>query len=275
MRWFRTGSGPVEETAATPPVLFVHVMKAGGTTITRNLRETFRLDEIYPAAAQDLAYTQDGELDVQHHLTVPYLQALPPERRQTIRVYIGHFPYVVRELLGFEVLAATLLRDPVERTISLLRQLKRTQPWEEASERRPLTELPLEEVYEHPMVFGPLIHDHQTKVFSMTRADEPQTYMDLIDVDSRRLALAKANLAEVEVLGTMEHFGDFLDETQERFGWKVVRGARKNATPEADLTPVDPALRRRIAADNAIDLELYEHAKELVEARIRRRRVGA
>jgi hypothetical protein len=250
-------------------------MKTGGTTITRNLRETFALEQIYPSAAHDLAYAEDGELDLEHHVSVPYLRALPAERREVIRVYIGHFPYVVRELLGFEVLAATLLRDPVERTISLLRQLKRTQPWEAAGDRRPLAELPLEAVYEHPQVFAPLIHDHQTKIFSMTPADDPQAFTDPIEVDRARLERAKANLAEVEVLGTMERFDEFVAETHARFGWQVVRGARKNVTPDADRTPVDPALRRRIAADNALDLELYAHAQGLVEARSGRRSLGA
>jgi hypothetical protein len=253
-------------------VLFIHVMKAGGTSVMRTLRETYRLDEIYPYAPLDLEYVDGGELDIQHHLSVPYLLSIPPERRAAIRVFTGHFPYVVRELLGIELRAATLLRDPVERTISLLHQLKRTQPWEEQAGARPLDGWPLEEIYELPQVFGPLIHDHQTKIFSMTVADEPQSYTDPVVVDAKRLGLAKANLAAVEVVGTTDHLDEFLDDAEARFGWNVVRGARKNVTPAADSTPVDPALRRRIASDNAIDVELYEHACELVRARRERHR---
>lgn len=261
--------------ASSPPVFFVHVMKSGGTTIMRTLRETYELDEIYPSAALDLAY-EDGDLDIEHHLSVPYLQTLSPERRRRIRVYIGHFPYVARELLGGTMRVATVMRDPVERTLSLLRQMKRTQPWEdEPDERRPLATRPLEEIYEHPRVFGPLIHDHQTKIFSMTPSDNPRTYMDEIDVDDTRLVLAKANLAKIDILGVMEQFDDFLDAVETGFGWRIVRGARKNATPLADLTPVDPAFRRRIAEDNAIDVELYGHAKRIVEQRHPARTRGA
>ena len=267
MRWFRRRSATEGPEGLPPPVFFVHVMKSGGTTITRHLRETYELDQIYPSSALDLRYTDAG-LDLDHHLSLPYLQNLSAERRARIRVYIGHFPYVARDLLDPQLLAATVLREPVERTISLLRQLTRTQPWEdEPGERRPLATMPLEEIYEHPLVFGPLIHDHQTKIFSMTAADDPQNYTDPIDVDARRLELAKANLADVDVLGTMERFDDFLDEVEARFGWQIVRGARKNVTPDAELTPIDPSLRRRIAEDNAIDLELYEHARALVASR--------
>lgn len=253
-----------EPSSTGPPVLFVHIMKTAGTTVVRNLRETFELDEIYPSGRLDLLHHASGDLDVDHHLSVSYLLGLPPERRRTIRVYIGHFPYVVRELLGIELRAATLLRDPVERTLSLLHQLRRAQPWE-GSGPRPAAQRALEDLYEDPDVFGPLILDHQTKVLSMSPADEPRTFKDLIHVDEARLDRAKAALAEMDVVGTTEAFPDFLAATEARFGWRVVKGARKNVTPAEDRVPVDPAFRRRIARDNAIDVELHRHASEMVE----------
>jgi hypothetical protein len=267
MRLFRARSTPAPPPA--PPVLFIHVMKTGGTTVMRNLRETYELDEIYPYRKLDIRY-DEGEVDIRHHLSVPYLVALPPERRRSIKVYIGHFPFVVRDLMGIEVQTATILRDPVERTLSLLRQFRRKQPWEEdVRDRRPLAARTLEEMYDHPLAFGPLIHNHQTKIFSMTAADHPQTYMDVIDIDQDRLELAKANLEQIDVLGIIEQYDQFLDEVEERFGWQIVRGVRKNVTPDSELAPVDPDLRRRIEIDNAIDIELYEHAKSLVASRRR------
>lgn len=260
MRWF-------QPSAHGPPVLFVHIMKTGGTTVVRNLRETYPLDQIYPSGALDLQHDAGGDLDLAHHLSIPYVLGLPPERRRSIRVYIGHFPYVLRELLGIEMRAATVLRDPVERTVSLLHQLKRAQPWEADSGRRPVADRSLEGLYEDPAVFGPLILDHQTKVLSMTPADNPRTYTDVIDVDGSRLARAKASLAEMDVVGTTESFPAFLADTEAHFGWKVVRGARKNATPQEDREVVTAAFRRRIAKDNAIDVELHRHAQELVELR--------
>ncbi len=237
----------------------------------RTLRETFPLHEIYPHAPEDLRYDDDG-LDIEHHLRVPYLLSLPPARTAKIRVYIGHFPYVVREMMPVPVRAASVLREPVARTLSLLRQIKRQQPWEDPTgRRRPVAELPLEEVYEHPRVFGPLVQNHQTKIFSMTPADDPQTYMDVIDVDEARLARATESLGELDVLGVMDHFDLFVDDVEAAFAWNVVRGARKNVTPEEDLGPVSPAFARRIAADNALDVELYERARALVELRGRGR----
>ncbi len=253
-------------TADTSPVLFIHLMKTGGTTLMRNLRETFALEEIYPYRDLDLRY-EDGQLDIQHHFSVPYLLTISKERWAQIRVLTGHFPYVVQEILGRDFLTVTILREPVERTISLLRQFKRNQPWEDPAGLQPRAARTLEAVYDEPLVFGPLIQNHQTKIFSMTTADNPHTYTDVIEVTQSRLELAKTNLAQIDVVGVLENFQEFLRETQERFGWRIVQGARKNATPESDMEPIDPDLRRRIAADNAIDIEFYAYAKELVDSR--------
>jgi hypothetical protein len=180
---------------------------------------------------------------------------------------VGHFPFVVCEVLGGGFDTVTLLRDPIDRTVSLLRQLQRGPLVGPPDEAHALGALSLEQVYEQPEVFERLVHNHQTKIFSMTLDDEPQGYLQLIDVDASRLAVAKANLATIDVVGLTERYDDFLGTVAERFGWRVKRDARLNASPGDDGPPVSTWLRRRIAEDNAIDVELYEHARELVAAR--------
>jgi hypothetical protein len=242
-------------------VFVVHVMKTGGTTVFRYLRENFPLEQLYPHRKEDIRL--EGEaVDLEHHLSVPYLLGLSPDRHRRIRVYTGHFPFVVTELLERDVLTVTLLRDPVERTISLLRQLTRATPWLTPDERPPLA-LPLEEVYEHEAVFEPLIHDHQTKVFSMTAADAPQSYRDVVPMDQARLDLAMRNLEQVSVLGVTERYVEFTTRLEARTGWYVKPGLRKNVAPD-EGPPVSASLRRRIAQDNQLDVELHAYATELV-----------
>lgn len=255
-----TGSGG-------PRVFIVHVMKTGGTTLVESLRRSFPPEEVYPQP--DLDLRRDGDTVAFRHLTIRYLQTLPEDRLRQIRIVAGHFPYLARDILGHDFDAITVLRDPVERTISLLRQLQRPAPWMDPSAVAPMAPLALEAVYEAPDVFGPLIHNHQTKLFSMTWADEPTGYMQAIEVDRARLAVAKENLGRVHVVGLTERFDDFLDLLTERYGWQVPRGARLNAGPAADGTEVSASFRRRIEQDNAIDVELYEHAKGIVEQRSR------
>ena len=98
---------------------FIHLMRTGGTTFEQQLRKSFPRAEVYPNPDLDFP---DG--DIMHHLDVPYLLGLPPERLDAIRLFYGHFPYVVTEMLGGGFVTLTVLRDPVERTISLLRVMR-------------------------------------------------------------------------------------------------------------------------------------------------------
>jgi len=257
------------------PIFYVHVMKTGGTTLFRHLRENFPLDELYPYRELDIHYDGD-RLDVRHHLSISYLTSLSPERRQHIKVYTGHFPYIAQELMGGRFVTASILRDPVQRTVSLLRQFRRKKPWAPGSSTKGLrfVESSLEEVYAHPTVFEPLVHNHQTKIFSMLASDAPESYMDVIDVDEARLEIAKDNLAKVDLLGVTERYDLFLDEVESRFDWHVQRDARANATPTDDNEPVSPELLRRIEADNALDMELHAYAAELVAQRAGHRTPG-
>ena len=149
----------------------------------------------------------------------------------------------------------------MERTISLLRQFRRKDPWADPNLRHsaPMEGLTLEQVYENPFVYEPLVLNHQTKIFSMTADDALETYMDVIDVDDNRLAMAKENLAKVDFIGLTEQYDEFLDELTAHTGWDILRHLRKNETPAEEIRPVSESLRRRIAVDNAIDVEFYEY----------------
>ena len=76
-------------------------------------------------------------------------------------------------MLGIDLVTLTLLRDPVERTISLLRVMR--------EQREAWHDLTLEQIYDDANMFPRLIHNHQTKMYSITGADRPQSYRDEID----------------------------------------------------------------------------------------------
>jgi hypothetical protein len=251
---------------------FVHIMKTGGRTLVRHFRENFELDEIYPYGKLDVVRV-GNRVDINEQVDVSRLLAVPEERRRRVRVYSGHYPYVVCELLPLDLVTMTVLRDPVERTISMLRELGRTDSWTDpnASEPAPMAGLALEQVYEDPKVFEPLILNHQTKIFAMNPKDPLGTYMDVVRIDEARLGAAKDNLAKVDLIGSTENYGDFLHELSDRYGWRIQFGLRKNVTPTEGVEPVSKSFRSRIADDNAIDIEFYEYATNLIESRRRAR----
>jgi hypothetical protein len=80
-----------------------------------------------------------------------------------------------------------------------------------------------------------------------------------VHFDRERLVVAEANLASaIDVVGFQEHFDDMCDALARRYGWDLGRPRFANRT--FDHPEVSDEFRQRIAADNALDVELYEHA---------------
>jgi len=270
---------------------FVHLMKTGGTSFAFQLRKQFHPDQVFPSEGFD----RRDEKDVAVYVSVARLLRLSPERRADIRVYTGHFPFIVAELLDPELVTLALLRDPVDRTISVLKHFKRL------SKR--YSAYTLEEIYDDPFVFAHFIENHQTRMFSVTAEDNPEAFGSQMSywatasllgigppreseaqvevdreravaaakesmVDERRFAVAKKQLARVGVIGFTEQYDEFIDELRRRFGWwpsGLDTEAKANLSREAWAESA--GLRERIAADNGFDVELYEYAKQLVDRR--------
>ncbi|MGH8984202.1 MAG: hypothetical protein ACRDY6_10065 [Acidimicrobiia bacterium] len=227
-------------------------MKTGGATFRQHVYANFRHGQVYPVPEED---------DMYRAWLVDYLLTLPPGRRAAIRAYTGHFPFVVSQLLDIDAVTLTILRDPVERTISYLKHCKRYH-----EQHRPLT---LEEIYDDDFHFPCFIENHQAKIFSMTPDDKLESYMDVIDVDDRRLEIAKRNLEQVDVLGFNDEYPAFLAELERRFGWQFASESNRRVSRER--WDVAPSLRARIAADNAADIDFYEHARDVYRRRQRHR----
>ena len=229
---------------------FLHVMKTGGGTLRQQIFANFSEDEVYPSGAVD------GDM-LKANTSLRCLLDIPAQRRSRIRVFAGHFPYVAVQLLEGNFTTITVLRDPVERTLSFLRQFK--------SQRESLKTAPLEHIYEHPFVFTPYIKNHQAKLFALTPDDKPESYLHALDVDEQRLEAAKRNLERIDVVGTQEHYEQLLSELRRRFGWQLPAIADRNVTSHEELASA--SFRRRIAEDNAADVEFFRYASQLCERR--------
>jgi hypothetical protein len=254
----------------------MHIMKTGGTSIVHHIQDNFPVGTTEP----DYRALPPGEpVPDAHYASLVRLWELDDDRRAHIRLYMGHYPYWVTELVRPDV-TFTVLRDPVDRTISLLRQLA-----DEAPAGGPRS---IEAIYDQPSMRRTLIQDYQAKLFGMSRDDWSQqvtnirmlhperehpghlAHMMAIPVDDDRLARAKANLARIDLLGLQHDLGALLDVLRDRYGWSIPQEHRhRQSAPGPD---VPESFRRRIAADNPADVELWEAAVELVEER---RRAGS
>lgn len=243
-RWAEVGGDPVER------FFFVHLQKTGGTTLVHRLPRRFRPNEIYPDSS-------DGAIETAV-ISVDHLLARWRIRGREIRIVTGHFPLCITELLGAPCATMTVLREPVERTLSYLRHHRAATPTDAAKS--------LEEIYEDPFRFDGLIHNHMVKMLSLTVETMRQGALTHVDLGPADLRRAEENLEGVDVVGLQEHFEGFWDDLRLRFGWQLGEPARSNETVHV---PVSRAFRARIAKDNELDAELYRYATDLW---IRRRR---
>jgi len=176
-------------------------------------------------------------------------------RRDRIALVAGHFPLRTTEILGDPFTTMTLVREPVERILSALRHHRVHTPAD--------ADRPLEELYDDPIRFHGMLHNHLVKMFSLS-PDEIRLGDGMMahvrDFTPARLAEAKQRLAGVDALGLHDHVDALCADLTQRFGWDLGADVHANAT---EPVPVAASFRRRIAADNVDDTELYEYAREL------------
>jgi len=269
-------------------------MKTGGTSFAEHLRANFTREERYP----DACITPDmGFFDgVEAYMHVPKLVSEVNRLGEELRIVLGHIPYAVRSLLTRDYVAMTLLRDPIDRTISYLKHCRRYHI-------EHMTQS-LEQIYEDAWFHASFISNYQTKLFSMSAQEalaedrflagtvklpprrelgdgqslssEIKALRDsapgrfslemfaastgVINVDDARLAIAKENLSAVDVVGVTEHYDGFLRELVDRYGWEIKSMPHRHV---GEVDTISPEFRNRIASDNVFDTELYEYAKSL------------
>ena len=149
-------------------------MKTAGTTFVQSLREQFPGAAMYPSRGTDW----DSPTDFEAYLSIDRLLGLDAARTKQICIYTGHFPYFARDLIDPSLFTITLLHDPVERTISVLKQFKRLE-----DRCRDLT---LDAIYEDESLFRFYVENHQTKVFALTPHDEARTIMRPMTINDAR-----------------------------------------------------------------------------------------
>jgi hypothetical protein len=227
---------------------FAHVQKAAGTSLVFRLRRQFGRAAIYPPEADS------G--DVAAVISIDHLLARWRADGDSTRVVTGHFPLCTTALLGGEFTTLTVLREPVERTLSYLRHHRALTPDDRGR--------PLEDIYDDPFRFHGLIHNHMVKMFSLEVDEMTGGVLTRVDFTPDRLDRAKERLATVDVVGLQDRFEEFCDELVSRFAWNLGPSRHVNRTDDVD---VRESFRARIAEDNAMDIELYEFARALCDRR--------
>lgn len=236
--------------ASAPAVLFLHLPKAGGTTLGDFVYNQCRADAehdemLLNAGVLFLPYGFFKEAD----LAVPE-PVRPLLRRADLRAVIGHFWFGLHEYVARPSTYITLLRNPVERVVSLYHYLK--------LEGR----MSLEEFASHPP-YREVDNDQTRRIAGVNP--------DIGDCTEATLRAAQENLRRhFSVVGVTERFDETLVLLKLRLGWRRdVLSYPKNTNPER---PPTAALARETVAAierrNELDFKLWRFAEQLLDEAI-------
>jgi hypothetical protein len=206
---------------------------------------------------------------------------------RSTRIVVGHFFYPMARLLPAHSVA-TVLRDPVERTISVWEYLhwKRRHP----DHRRLLSSgIRTIEEFANDEVFAGHVRDNQTRLLGVEYDAEAIASallagdLDLIEAnrlaaeaksgpaDSAMLERAKRRLEGMCVVGITEDLDAFMRRLELTLGLPPARVVRQDNTTMATMVARRPeqygeSTRRRLADLNPFDSELHAFARELTGA---------
>lgn len=223
-----------------PCVIFLHNLKTGGTTLRQIISRHYE-----PSTLR----TTDRVTEVKRLVEQPNVRALQ-----------GHLPFGVHQFVPGPATYATLLRDPVERMLSLYYFFLERERHNRHKEARSLG---LREF----VTGGRMLEtdNGQTRRLSGMDPEFGQCSREMLD-------LAKANLERAfSVVGTTEKFDETLLLMQRAFGWRSVLYLKRKVTkrnPERET--VSPEDLRAIVTRNELDTDLYAHARQLLDDAIAR-----
>lgn len=231
-----------------PVVLFLHIPKAGGSTLGEyvynqccapNASDDDPLNA--GVAYLDYGFIKDPELTVPEHV-VSLLD------RRDLRAVIGHFWFGLHEHIARPCRYITLLRDPLERVVSLyyFAKLQDTMSLEEFARKPPFRE----------------VDNDQTRRIAGVNPPVGECTQATLD-------LARENLrSHFDIVGTTERMEDTLARLNVKLGWnrEVVSYPRNVNTERPKSSLLTPEAVAAIRARNELDYELWRHASQLLDA---------
>ena len=235
-------------TQPNPTLIFLHIPKAGGSTLYHVLDWNY-----------DHPYT------ITVYKQIPPLIALPDAEKRQIQCLKGMVFYGIHRYLPQDCTYITIMRDPVERVIShyfysFSRKRRLGEVIQEIDPVEALQREPFHVTYQLRLLLG------GDNIDSVLHDPLPDNAVDI----------AKQNLARhFAVVGVLDHYDAALLLMKRAFGWSRAFYARQNVGKERDPRSEIPApLLDRLTEACAPEIELYRYVKQQTEALIAQQDAG-
>lgn len=232
--------------------IFLHIPKCAGTSFTRLLEANIPFSEVF-----NFRPPYETQIDV--------LKSMAPTARNRLRLITGHLSYGVHELVDSPCTYLTMLRDPIDRVISLYDFIRQDQS-------HPL----------HDEVITMSLDEFSRGKCSsqitncMTRQLSGNPAVDFLNgketCSEEDLALAMKHLNSFAFIGLQEEFHTSMLLCRLLFGWTTIHHTRVNQTSHRTrLADLDEKTLEVLRTYNSIDLRLYEYGLQLFRTRVAER----
>ncbi|MBO0730022.1 MAG: hypothetical protein J2P57_12240 [Acidimicrobiaceae bacterium] len=246
-----------------PRVVFLHMQKAGGTSLSAMLVNWFGRDRAMVG------------------MWVDDLLFCPPQLLARLNVIAGHLPYAALPLIPPPFDTVTVLRDPFSRTLSHFDNLRRVYP---AFRGLSLEQFVFDETFQVAGNLQARYLAHDVDLANAWRSWSPEHRLAYLWGDSTSAELpvtalfelgptgcsdeellrkARRNLEQIDLVGTTDALHDLGVRLADRLGFPESQLPQHNATPgRPDIEDVSSIIRRQIEKRTAVDRELYDLARQ-------------